>query len=60
MGRMGVSIKQMVQKPTENDTVAELVLITDSVKEASFMEALEEIKGLDVVYEVASMIRVHE
>ncbi len=60
MGRMGVSIKQMVQKPTESDIIAELVLITDSVKEASFLKALEEIKGLDVVYEVASWIRVHE
>ena len=60
MGRMGVSIKQMVQKPTESNSVAELVLITDAVKEASFLNALEEIKGLDVVYEVSSLIRVHD
>ncbi len=60
MGRLGVSIKQMVQKPTENAETAELVLITDSVKEASFLEALEEIKMLDVVYDVSSLIRVYE
>ena len=60
MGRLGVSIKQMVQKPTEEPAIAELVLITDTVKEASFLKAIEEIKGLDVVQQVSSLIRVHE
>lgn len=60
MGCMGVSIKQMVQKPTEDNAVAELVLITDAVKEASFLNAMDQIKELDVVYQVSSLIRVHE
>ena len=50
----------MVQKPTEEAAIAELVLITDTVKEASFLKAIDEIKKLDVVQQVSSLIRVHE
>lgn len=59
MGRYGVSIKQMVQKPTDNESCAELVLITDAVREAFFLKALDEFKGMDMIREISSLIRVH-
>ncbi|MCI8402845.1 MAG: homoserine dehydrogenase [Lachnospiraceae bacterium] len=59
MGRHGVSVKQMVQKPIQNNS-AELVLISDSVREADFCDALEEFRGMDMIYEVSSLIRVYE
>jgi homoserine dehydrogenase len=58
MGEHGVSIKQMVQKPTADVKLAELVLITDTVCEADFMEAMDEIKEFDTVKEISSIIRV--
>lgn len=60
MGKYGVSIEHMVQKPTNSQTCAELVLITDSVREADFLKALEEFKTMDLVHEISSLIRVHE
>lgn len=59
MGHHGVSIKQMVQKPTDNAAYAELVLITDAVKEAYFQQALREFQQMEQIREISSLIRVH-
>lgn len=60
MGQRGVSIKQMVQQPTADIDLAELVLITDTVREGEFMKAMTELQKLDTVKEISSIIRVLE
>lgn len=60
MSRYGVSIKQMVQKPTDNAAYAELVLITDAVREADFLKALQEFRQMEHIRKVSSLIRVLE
>lgn len=60
MGRYGVSIKQLVQKPTDNASYAELVLITDQVQEADFQHALDLFLQMEQIREVSSLIRVYE
>ena len=60
LGEVGVSIKQVVQKPTKAGQ-AELVLITDQVKEKDFLDALERFKSMtDMIQDISSLIRVHE
>ncbi len=60
LGGVGVSIKQVVQKPTKAGQ-AELVLITDQVKEKDFLDALERFKSMtDMIQDISSLIRVHE
>lgn len=60
MGRYGVSIKQLVQKPTDNASYAELVLITDTVQEEDFRHALDSFLQMEQIREVSSLIRVYE
>ncbi len=59
MGNHGVSIKQMVQKPTDSDHFAELVLITDVVREADFRNALADFNEMEMIQEISSQIRVY-
>lgn len=60
MGKYGVSIKQVVQKPTEEGR-AELVLITDQVQEKDFLKALEKFRSMtNMIQEISSVIRVYE
>ena len=60
LGEVGVSIKQVVQKPTKAGQ-AELVLITDQVKEKDFLNALMRFKSMtDMIQDISSLIRVHE
>lgn len=51
-----VSISKVVQKITKSET-AELVIGTEAVKEYHMANALEDLKKLDVVYEISSVIR---
>lgn len=60
MGQYGVSIKQMVQKPTNSASYAELVLITDIVQESSFLKALDSFQQMEQIAEISSLVRVHE
>lgn len=57
LGRNNVSIAQVVQKNKIND-LAELVVITDSVLEQNFADALTSIKGMDITKEISTVIRV--
>lgn len=57
LGNNDVSIAQMVQKRSR-DGVAELVVITDSVKERHFNDAVRIIGGMSVVREICGIIRV--
>ena len=57
LGDHEVSLASVLQRHTDGDS-AELVLITHRVYEKNMREALEAIKQLPVVKEVANMIRV--
>ena len=58
LGNSGVSIAQVVQKSSK-DGVAELVIITDEVKEKHFNDAMAVFKGLSAVKNIAGVIRVY-
>mgnify|MGYP003003412962 FL=1 len=58
LGNNDVSIAQVVQKRAR-DGVAELVVITDSVLERHFNDALMIVKGMSVLREVSGIIRVY-
>lgn len=54
-----VSIRRVVQKHVE-EKAAELVICTEKVKEYHIKDALSELKKMDSISEVSSMIRVYE
>ena len=58
LGNNDVSIAQVVQKSRKGGT-AELVIITDYVKERNFNDALAVFKGMSVVKEISGVIRVY-
>jgi len=57
-GSNNVSIAAVIQK-TRGDQ-AELILITHSVNEGNMADALEILRGMDIVGEISSVIRVEE
>lgn len=57
-GNESVSIEQLIQKHKEGD-VAEIVIITEAVEEGHFNNAMEVLKGMDILHEISSMIRVY-
>lgn len=57
-GNTGVSIAQMVQHQT-TDGCAELVVITDAVREKHFDDALTILCSMSMVREICSVIRVY-
>ncbi|MBE3583021.1 MAG: homoserine dehydrogenase [Limnochordaceae bacterium] len=58
-GRQKVSIESVIQKGRGRSPV-DLVFVTHLAREANVRAALEEIRRLDVVFEVASLIRVED
>ncbi|MCI6857830.1 MAG: homoserine dehydrogenase [Eubacterium sp.] len=58
-GTSQVSIAQVVQKSRENG-VAELVIITDEVKELYFSDAMSILEQLSIIKNISSLIRVYE
>ena len=56
--RHNVSIKQVIQKPAKKHG-SELVVVTDFVKENDFAKTLDALKGMSMVYEISSVIRVY-
>jgi homoserine dehydrogenase len=59
LGEHGVSIASVIQKRAWEDS-AEIVYVTHSAAESDFRAALTRIEALDVVIEVASVIRVED
>lgn len=57
-GNNCVSIAQIIQKGKKKDR-AEIVVITDEVKEKNFQDSLSVISGMSTVKEISSMIRVY-
>ena len=58
LGNNDVSIAQMVQKRS-HDGFAEIVVITDLVKERHFNDAIRIMEGMSVVREISGIIRVY-
>jgi homoserine dehydrogenase len=58
LGNNGVSIAQVVQKSRKGG-LAELVIITDEVRESHFNDAMVVFKGMSVVKEISGFIRVY-
>lgn len=58
LGNSGVSIAQVVQR-SGKDGIAELVIITDEVKEEHFNDAMAVFNGLSAVKKIAGVIRVY-
>ena len=57
-GNNCVSIAQIIQKGKKKDR-AEIVVITDEVKEKNFQDSMAIISGMSTVKEISSMIRVY-
>lgn len=58
LGNNSVSIEQIIQKPVDDHT-AEIVAITDVVKEKNFNAAIQTLRNTDFVQEISSVIRVY-
>lgn len=58
LGNNDVSIAQVVQKKSR-DGVAELVIITDTVRERHFNDSIRILEGMSVIKEVSGIIRVY-
>ena len=59
LGRLRISIASVIQMDTDPDKgVADIILTTHPSREAQMQRAVREIAGLDVVPEVASLLRV--
>ena len=53
---MGVSIARVVQKNAQTEQ-AELVIVTEKVKELYMKDALDELRSMDNIFEISSIIR---
>ncbi|AGB41523.1 homoserine dehydrogenase [Halobacteroides halobius DSM 5150] len=60
LGEYGVSLESVIQKGRSANQAVPLVLVTHKVKEGNLVSALDEIKALDGVKEIANLIRVEE
>ena len=57
-GSQMVSIEQIIQKKKFGE-LAEIVVITETVKESSVKASLEEFEKMEIVKEISAMIRVY-
>ncbi|WP_405321874.1 homoserine dehydrogenase [Frisingicoccus sp.] len=58
LGNNEVSIEQIIQKPAGSGT-AEIVAITDVVREKNFKAAIQTLNGMSFIKEMSSIIRVY-
>lgn len=59
LGNHKVSIEQIIQK-RKSDQKAEIVVMTESVKEKHLSAAVNEISSLDVISDIASLVKVYD
>lgn len=57
-GKHKVSIERIIQKGVEKEK-AELVIVTEYVKEGYLQEALDELMQMPILEEISSKIRVY-
>ena len=60
LSKKGISIKSIIQKPSNMTKYAEIILITHKVKESSLKVALNQIKRLPEVAASAKFIRIED
>lgn len=58
LGNNGVSIAQIIQK-TKNGDLAEIVVITDAVRERHFQDSLRVFEGMSLIHGISAVIRVY-
>lgn len=58
-GECNVSIAQFIQNDPSEQGVAEMVLITEGVREEDFRKALDRLQSMSQVKEISSVIRVY-
>ena len=57
-GNNDVSIAQVMQKRKRSE-LAEIVVITDTVQERHFMDAIRILEGMSLIRNISSLIRVY-
>lgn len=60
LGKFGISIESMLQKPTQKDDIAKLLFTTHRCKESEMQEAMTALGKLDVVHGEIAMIRIEK
>jgi homoserine dehydrogenase len=60
LGKFGISIETMLQKPTDDDAVAKLLFTTHRCKESEMQEAMTALGKLDVVRGEIAMMRIEK
>ncbi|MBB2479435.1 homoserine dehydrogenase [Bacillus sp. APMAM] len=53
-----ISLKQIIQEPIPKQQLAEVVIITHAIEERIFKQTYQQLKDLDVVYDVKNYYRV--
>jgi homoserine dehydrogenase len=60
LGKFGISIETMLQKPTDNEKIAKLLFTTHRCKESEMQEAITALGKLDVVRGEIAMMRIEK
>jgi homoserine dehydrogenase len=60
LGKFGISIEAMLQKPTENNDQANLLFTTHISKESNMQEAITALESLSVVHGSIAMMRIEK
>jgi homoserine dehydrogenase len=60
LGKFGISIESMLQKPTANDEIAKLLFTTHRCKESEMQEAMTALGKLDAVHGKVAMMRIEK
>lgn len=58
-GNNDVSIAQVMQKRKRSE-LAEIVVITETVQERHFMDAIRILEGMSLIRNISSLIRVYD
>ena len=60
LSKRKISIKIIIQKPSNNSSFAEIILITHKIKEALLISAIKQIKILPEVSSSVKFIRIED
>jgi homoserine dehydrogenase len=60
LGKFGISIEAMLQKPTDNEKIAKLLFTTHRCKESEMQEAMTALGEIDVVCGEIAMMRIEK
>ena len=60
LGKFGISIESMLQKPTNNEEIAKLLFTTHKTQESKMQDAIKALGELDVVHGEIAMMRIEK